>query len=667
MHDDPVTQLSAALEKADAAFRSKIDELSFVSRVGEAVSRHTSTRELSEELVEVIAEATLSKHALLYRQSLEERYELQAASTLFGDARFPASFKLSVIPGSLTAKTGPVALPDLGAVNLDNSLWPFPPALRSWLFVPLLARDTCQALLILADEEPSSISPASERTLMMVAPQLSSALSNIELYEDLKASEAKYRTFVERMQDGVFICTRDLRIIDSNQAAGTLCSQAELWTNLKELFVNPETAELFETRVRREGSLQDFEAEFRSANGETLVGLVSAVADSVRVSVIVRDITEQKKLSHQLARTQKMESIGTLASGIAHDFNNILGIILPTAELIQSRDAPDKRGRRLEAIVDASKRGAQLTGQLLAMARDEPPSVAPLILNDVVRSAEQLLKETLARTVRIQLDLAETLPTIEGDEGELIQMLINFAVNARDAMEGEGSITIQTRADNQGVQLSVRDTGPGIEEAVLDKIFDPFFTTKERGRGTGLGLSMAYATVKRHGATIDVETTLQTDVETGVETGTEFRLWFPIAHKAVKTSKVVELEISEGRETILVVDDEPHLLELMEISLSHLGYRVLNASNGAQALDRMNADVDLVILDMIMPVMDGPTALKSIRHHYPHAKVLVATGYAAPERLAAIKTLGIDGLLPKPFPLSELTETVRLILDGIAA
>jgi signal transduction histidine kinase/CheY-like chemotaxis protein len=659
MHDDSVLQLSAALEKADAAFRSKIDELSFVSRVGEAVSRHTSTRQLSEELVEVIAEATLSKHALLYRRSLDERYELQAASTVFGDALFPASFDCSVIPGTFTGKTGAVAFPDLSAETLNNSQWPFPPGLKSWLFVPLLARDRCQAILILADEEPSSISPASERTLMMVAPQLSRALSNIELYEDLKASEAKCRTFVERMQDAVYICTRDLRIIDSNHAAGILCAPTQLWTDLKDLFVNPETAELFETRVRKEGSIQDFEAEFRSPNGEVLIGLVSAVADSVRVSVIVRDITEQKKLSHQLARTQKMESIGTLASGIAHDFNNILGIILPTAELLQLRDVPDKRGRRLEAIVDASRRGAQLTGQLLAMARDEPPSVEPLLLNDVVQSAEQLLKETLERTVRIHLDLGETLPTIEGDEGELTQMLINFAVNARDAMEGEGSITLQTRAENQGVRLSVHDTGPGIDPDVLDKIFDPFFTTKERGRGTGLVLSMAYATVKRHGGTIHVETNR--------ETGTEFRLWFPMVEKAVKSSKVVEWETSEGRETILVVDDEPHLLELMEISLSHLGYRVLKASNGAQALNRMNADIDLVILDMIMPVMDGPTALKSIRQLCPHTKVLVATGYADPERLTAIKTLGIDGLLPKPFPLSELSETVRLILDGIAA
>ena len=651
--------MSAALEKADAAFRSKVDELSFVSRVGEAISRHTSTLPLSEELVEVIAEATLSKHALLYRRSLDGRHELQAASKVFGDTRFPASFDLAVIPGNFTAKTGPVALPDLDAENLDNSLWPFPRALRSWLFIPLLARDMCQALLILADEKPSSISPAMERTLMMVAPQLSRALSDIELYEDLKASEAKYRTFVERMQDPVYICTRDLRIIDSNRAAGTFGPPPELWTDLNDLFVNPETATRFERRVRKDGSVQDFEAEFRSPNGEPLIGLVSAVADSVRVSVIVRDITEQKKLSHQLARTQKMESIGTLASGIAHDFNNILGIILPTAELLQWRDTPDKRGRRLEAIVDASKRGAQLTGQLLAMARDEPPSIEPLLLNDVVRSTEQLLKETLERTVRIELDLGDTLPTIEGDAGELTQMLINFAVNARDSMEGKGLITLQTRAENQGVRLSVRDTGPGIEPEVLDKIFDPFFTTKERGRGTGLGLSMAYAAVKRHGGTIMVETS--------AETGTEFRLWFPMAEKTVKTSKADELEISEGRETILVVDDEPHLLELMEISLSHLGYRVLKASNGAQALDRMNADIDLVILDMIMPVMDGLTALKSIRQPHPHTKVLVATGYAAPERLAAIKTLGIDGILPKPFPLIELTETVREILDGIAA
>ena len=268
---------------------------------------------------------------------------------------------------------------------------------------------------MLSDEAPSSISPTKERTLMMVAPQLSSALSNIELYEELKASEAKYRTFVERMQDAVYICTPDLRIVDSNQAADLVSAPSKTWTDLKELFIDPEAGKRFESSVRKEGSVQDFEAEFRSSSGETLIGLVSAVADSVRVSVIIRDITEQKKLSHQLVRSQKMESIGTLASGIAHDFNNILGIILPTAELIQLRDTPEKRGPRLEAIVDASRRGAQLTGQLLSMARDEPPSVEPLILNDVVRATEQLLGETLERTVQIRLDLDETLPMIEAD------------------------------------------------------------------------------------------------------------------------------------------------------------------------------------------------------------------------------------------------------------
>ena len=667
MHDEPTFHFSEALENADAAFGSKIDELSFVSRVGEATRGHTSTHELAEELVEIIAEATLSKHALLYRRSLENRYDLLAASTVFGVAVFPASFDLSVVPGNFAGESGPVALLDLDAEKIDNSRWPFPPSLRSWLFIPLVEGDTCQALLMLADEEPSSIDPARGRTLMMIAPQLSSALSNIELHDGLSAAESQYRALIDHMRDPVYICTRNLRIIGSNQAASTLCSPVKQWTDFKALFVNSEIAELFEASVQEDGAVQDFEAEFRSPNGEPLTGRVSAVADSVRVSVIVRDITEEKKLSHQLARAQKMESIGALASGIAHDFNNILGIILPMAELLQLRDSSDKRGRRLEAIVRASKRGAQLTEQLLGLGRDQPVSVEPLCLNDVVRSTEQLLKETLERTISVRLDLAESLPKIEADQGELTPMLINFAVNAHDAMEGKGSITFQTRAENEGVRISVIDTGPGIRPDVVDKVFDPFFTTKGRGRGTGLGLSLAYATVKRHGGTIDVETSLKTDAHTKTGTGTEFRIWFPKAGKTFESSNVVESTRSEGRKTILVVDDEPHLLELMEISLSNSGYRILSASNGEQALQQMNAEVDLIVLDMIMPVMDGRTVLKSIRPLYPRTKVLVASGYASPERLAAVTALGIDGLLAKPFPLSELTKTVREILDGIAA
>ena len=354
-----------------------------------------------------------------------------------------------------------------------------------------------------------------------------------------------------------------------------------------------------------------------------------------------------------------MESIGTLASGIAHDFNNVLGIILPTAEMLQLQDAPDKRERRLEAIVDASKRGTKLTKQLLEMARDEPPSVQPLVLNDVVRSTQQLLKETLERTVHLDLELTGDLPHIKADENELAQLLINLAVNARDAMHGDGSITFRTQVEDHGVLLTVSDTGPGIAADVVDKIFDPFFTTKDRGDGTGLGLSMVYATVQRHGGTIDVRTE--------IGKGTEFRLWFPTVIDQAETEPQDESESAGGRETILVVDDEPDMLDLVEASLSALGYRVLMASNGEDALSRMTSAVDLVILDMIMPVMDGLAALEIILQKHPHAKVIVATGYAAPDRLEAVEELGIDGVLAKPFPLAQLTETVREVLDVAAA
>ena len=191
------------------------------------------------------------------------------------------------------------------------------------------------------------------------------------------------------------------------------------------------------------------------------------------------------------------------------------------------------------------------------------------------------------------------------------------------------------------------------------KIFDPFFTTKDRGDGTGLGLSLVYATVQRHGGTIDVQTE--------IGKGTEFRVWFPAVIGRTETESQDKSESAGGRETILVVDDEPNMLDLVEASLSALGYRVLMASNGEDALSRMTSVVELVILGMIMPVMDGLTALKVIRKKHPHVKVIVATGYAAPDRLEAAEELGIDGVLAKPFPLAQLTETVLEVLDGVAA
>ena len=200
-----------------------------------------------------------------------------------------------------------------------------------------------------------------------------------------------------------------------------------------------------------------------------------AVDDGQRISVVIRDVTERNRLARRLMRTQKMESIGTLAAGIAHDFNNILGIILPTAELIKLSQPLPKIGDRADTIIEATRRAAKLTTQLLTMARDEPQEVQLVQLNEIVRTTRHLLAETLDRTIRLELDLDENLPPIRADENQITQMLINLAINARDEMPDGGRITFRTRSKARQVLLTVADTGGGIDHAIIDKIFDPFF------------------------------------------------------------------------------------------------------------------------------------------------------------------------------------------------
>jgi signal transduction histidine kinase len=327
------------------------------------------------------------------------------------------------------------------------------------------------------------------------------------------------------MQDVVYMCDTCWHIIELNPAARNVFELSGSGAALLALFDSDETADRFRETVERAGSVQNFEAELRREQDESISALVSAVDDGERISVVIRDVTEQNRLSKQLMRTQKMESIGTLAAGIAYDFNNILGIILPTAELIKLADASPKVDDRANTIIDASRRAAKLTTQLLTIARDEPQDVQLVQPNEVVRATRHLLAETLDRSIRLELDLDENLPTIRADENQITQVLINLAINARDEMPDGGRITFRTRREERQVLLAVEDTGGGIDPAIIDKVFDPFFTTKEKGRSTGLGLSMVYGTVQAAGGNIDVRSELGK--------GTEFRMSFPASENRV--------------------------------------------------------------------------------------------------------------------------------------
>jgi len=370
-----------------------------------------------------------------------------------------------------------------------------------------------------------------------------------------------------------------------------------------------------------------------------------------------------------------MEAIETLAGGVAHDFNNLLQVILGYSELLLvEKPDEDHDSADLKKINQAARSGAELVRSLLTFSRKVEPRLVPISLNRQIGYVERLLGRTLPKMIDIRLDLAEDLDRVNADPAQMEQILMNMAVNARDAMSDGGTLTVSTRnvtleeeycrlhADTRPgdyVLLTVADTGKGMDRKTLEHIFEPFFTTKELGRGTGLGLAMVYGIVKQHGGHVTCYS------EDG--RGTVFSIYLPvISAEPETTTDLLEEAPPRGTETILLVDDEDMVRELGERILTKNGYTVLTATDGGQALDlyvRSQEQISLVILDLIMPAMGGMECLKEFLKIDPQVRVLVASGYSGDTSSSECIQRGAKGFVPKPFRFKELLNQVRKVLD----
>jgi len=415
------------------------------------------------------------------------------------------------------------------------------------------------------------------------------------------------------------------------------------------------------------------------------VPTVNAEGTVVRVDGIVSDVTERKEMEdsnrlllEQLHQAQKMQAIGTLAGGIAHEFNNMLGAIIGYTSLLKNMMKENHPFfGPVTTIERSAERAAELTRKLLGFARGGKYRADPVSLNDVVHRIFPIIQRTFDRAIAIEVRLADSLPLTEGDMGQLEHSLLNLCLNARDAMPGGGLLTIETEAAEIGeefvalhpwartgefVRLTVSDTGVGMNAETRKRIFEPFFTTKKPGTGTGsgMGLALVYGAVKNHGGFIEVHS------EPG--RGTTMNIFLPVSWRTRQREAPPEgSPVRGGKETILVVDDEPTLRDLTGTILASAGYRVLTAGTGEEACELLKdrgTKIGLVLLDIEMPGMGGKQAFLTMRGLRPGLPVLVATGHGIEGAASEILQMGGSGFLGKPFRGKELLLAVRRTLDS---
>ena len=416
-----------------------------------------------------------------------------------------------------------------------------------------------------------------------------------------------------------------------------------------------------------EGKLQNVEFSCRLKNEERTLSISSAVMHdnsplAVATLLIFHDLTERKQLKEQLEHSQKLESIGRLAGGMAHDFNNLMTTILGYSDLLLEK--PDIDTEYREHVLEIKKavdRATGLTGQLLAFSRKQIYKPAVIDINLLVKNMEKLLRPLLNENIYLDYALDTAAGCIKADHGQIEQVIMNLAVNAKDAMPTGGRLRMETRrSDTQEgdcVLLAVSDTGEGIEKETIGKIFDPFFTTKPQG--TGLGLATVYGIVKQSGGSISVDSM--------PGKGSRFTVLFPHAAEAPSAIAAPEpnTPLAPGRETVLVVEDEPALGQVIRRFLSRNGYRILLAAQGEEALELFEScdHVDLLLSDVVMPGMSGLELSEKLRRKNPHLKVLYISGYTDNSLVRAQIREGRVDFLPKPFSPDALCRKVREVLD----
>ena len=512
-------------------------------------------------------------------------------------------------------------------------------------------------------------------------------VSHLEITER-KLSEqiiAEQADFLDKAQDAILVRDLQGKAVYWNKGAERLYG----WT--REEVLGRDISELFGSDPKR---IEEIEAVTIS-KGEWRGGREHLTKDRRKLTVeasttlirdsggnphallaIVTDITEKKRIEAQFMRAQRMESIGTLAGGIAHDLNNILAPIMMSIEILKEMSSEPQATEILETIEVSAKRGADIVRQVLSFARGIEGQRLEIQPKHLIKELEKIIKDTFPKNIRLQFMVPNDTWTVLGDPTQVHQVLLNLCVNARDAMPNGGTLGIEVEnceldahyaamnlqaKPGRYVKISVADTGSGIPPELLEKIFEPFFTTKDLNKGTGLGLSTVTAIVKSHDGNINVYS------EPGK--GTIFRIYFPALVDANMAEEQIIEQIGPPRgqgETMLVVDDEASILTITSQTLQAFGYRVLQATDGADAVAtyaQHRNEIAVILTDLMMPVMDGTATVHAIMRINPAAKIIAVSGLNDNTSVATVAGLGVKHFLTKPYTAGTLLKTLRTVLD----
>lgn len=696
-------KIQLRLQNLTKQLQAQIEQERLIGEIAQGIRQSLKLDEILQTTVDHVRQFLETDRVVIFRfesdwsghvvtESVDPAWK-SMLSTYFYDACFSEHYVIPYQQGQTSAKSDiyNAGLSPCHIELLEQA------QVRANLVVPILQNSHLWGLLIAHHCSKPREWQAIETTLLQrLATQVGIAIQQSELYErtqnELIERQRAEQTIREQAallnvaSDAIY--ARDLanHILFWNQAAERLYgwSQTEaLGKNATELLckIEPQTFEAVLKPVFEQGSWQGEMQKFtKSGNQITVMTRLTLVRDEAglpkSILTVDTDITEKKQLEAQFLRAQRLESIGTLASGVAHDLNNILTPILASAQLLPLKfPNADDRTQQLLKIVEANaKRGAELVKQVLSFARGAEGRRTPVQVAHVLGEIQQIANRTFPKSIAIQIELPDlALNLVYADATQLHQVLMNLCVNARDAMPDGGVLTIsasnvlidesyaRTQLDAEPgtyVMITIADTGTGIPPEIVDRIFDPFFTTKEVGKGTGLGLSTVLGIVKNHAGFVEVASQ--------IGQGTCFKIYLPTTG-AMPSAPIAALELPLGHgELILVVDDETSIQEITKATLEDRQYRVLTASDGLEAIElyaKHKQEIAVVLMDLMMPTMDGLTTIRTLRKMNAQVKVIATSGLTLNQTLADVASVGVKLFLPKPYTAQELLKELHTILE----